>query len=187
MISVLTTLILDNLSPFTPNIIECLDKLQIKYICKRYYDNIDNIRYDNVILSGRKKSNKESNVVNSKIIQNCFIYDIPLLGICYGAQIIALALGGTIYQMDRHVLGTVTLTISKTNPLTVDKKSINVYESHKYCIFRLPIDFDSFASSKFCKHEIFYHKKKRIFGTQFHPEKSGHDGIKLFSNFLKLH
>ena len=105
MISVSTTLILDNLSPFTPNIIECLDKLQIEYICKKYYDNFDNIRYENVILSGRKKSNKESNVINSKIIRNCFTYDIPILGICYGAEIIALSLGGTIYKMDCHVQG----------------------------------------------------------------------------------
>jgi GMP synthase (glutamine-hydrolysing) len=53
-------------------------------------------------------------------------------------------------------------------------------------VSRLPQDFDSIASSHYCKYEVFSHKKKKIFGTQFHPEKSGEDGFTLLSNFLTL-
>jgi GMP synthase (glutamine-hydrolysing) len=186
----MTILIVDNLSPFTSNILECIDKLGGRYIYKKFSeimnDNDINLSYDKVILSGRKKNSKECNATNSRIIKDCFLNDIAILGICYGAEIIALTLGGTIYRMNSYIQGTIAVKVLKSSSLIPDKKLIRVYESHRYCISKLPEGFDSLASSQFCKHEVFLHKKKKIFGTQFHPEKSGQDGFTLFSNFLKL-
>ena len=181
-------LVIDNLSPFTPNILDYLDKLQAKYVCRKYFelDISNNIQFDKAILSGRQRNSKEINIINSKIIKHCFEYDMPILGICYGAEIIALTLGGTICRMDGSIHGTISVTISRPNLLIHDKESVSVYESHKYCVSRLPLEFDSLASSNYCKHEIFSHRKKKIFGTQFHPEKSGNDGFTLLSNFLAL-
>lgn len=186
----MTTLVVDNLSPFTHDILDCMIELDEKYIYKKYsevgniYEN--SILYDKVILSGRRKNSNEINIVNSKIIRYCFQTDRPILGICYGAEIIALTLGGSIYRMNNHVQGTISVTISKPNHLIPDRKSVSVYESHRYCVSKLPEDFDSTASSQFCKHEVFSHKKKRIFGIQFHPEKSGTDGFIVLSNFLTI-
>lgn len=185
------TLVIDNLSPFTPNILDCLNKLQANYICRKYFEmdisnNSNNIQFDKAILSGRQRNSKEINVINSKIIKYCFEYDIPILGICYGAEIMALTLGGAICRMDSGIHGTISVTISRPNLLIHDKESVSVYESHKYCVSRLPQEFDSLASSNYCKHEFFSHRKKKIFGTQFHPEKSGNDGFTLLSNFLAL-
>ena len=186
----MTILIVDNLSPFTSNILECIDKLGGRYIYKKFSeimnDNDINLSYDKVILSGRKKNSKECNATNSRIIKDCFLNDIAILGICYGAEIIALTLGGTMYRMNSYIQGTIAVKVLKSSSLIPDKKLIRVYESHRYCISKLPEGFDSLASSQFCKHEVFSHKKKKIFGTQFHPEKSGQDGFTLFSNFLKL-
>lgn len=181
-------LVIDNLSPFTPNILDCLNKLQANYICRKYFemDISNNIQFDKAILSGRQRNSKEINVINSKIIKYCFEYDIPILGICYGAEIMALTLGGAICRMDSGIHGTISVTISRQNLLIHDKESVSVYESHKYCVSRLPQEFDSLASSNYCKHEFFSHRKKKIFGTQFHPEKSGNDGFTLLSNFLAL-
>jgi GMP synthase (glutamine-hydrolysing) len=186
----MTILVVDNVSPFTSNILECLDKLGARYIYKKFSeigkDNDNNVSYDKVILSGRRRNSKECNVINSRIIKDCFVNDIAILGICYGAEIMALTLGGTIYRMSSHIQGTIALKVLKSSPLIPCKKFVRVYESHRYCIAKLPDGFDSLASSQFCKYEVFSHKKKKIFGTQFHPEKSGQDGLTLFSNFLKL-
>jgi len=186
----LTTLVVDNLSPFTDDILDCMIKLDEKYIYKKYsevgniYDS--NTSYDKVILSGRRKNSKEINIVNSKIIRYCFQTDKPILGICYGAEIIALTLGGSIYRMDNHVRCTITVNILRSNSLIPDRTSVNVYENHRYSVAKLPKDFVSLGSSSLCKYEVFSHIKKRIFGTQFHPEKSDRDGFALLSKFLQL-
>ena len=181
----------DNLSPFTHDILDCMSKLHEKYIYKKYSEIGDfiygnNILYDKVILSGRRKNSNEINVVNSRIIRDCFQTDKPILGICYGAEIMALALGGSIYRMANHFQGTITVNILRPNSLIPDRTSVNVYENHRYSIAKLPQDFISLGSSSVCKYEVFSHIKKRIFGTQFHPEKSDGDGFALLSNFLQL-
>lgn len=242
-----TTLVVDNLSPFTPDIVRCLNKLGANYIQKsftvltnvtissnddnnssnyKYYGHnpgdyayinsqskglVDGANYDKknnndsrdiidtnnntnitlscdkVILSGRRMNNREINIVNSSIIRQCFENNIPLLGICYGAEILALTLGGTIRKMAMPVQDTISLKVSKSGSLiSADMKALLVYESHRYCVAKLPEDFESLASSIHCEHEIFSHKEKKLFGTQFHPEKSGADGLNLLSKFLSV-
>lgn len=176
-------LVVDNLSPFTPDILDCLGRLGIPHVYKKFSEVSDSdlARCDRVILSGRRKNSKEINAVNSKMVRQCHDGDKPLLGICYGAEIIALTFGGSIRKMPAHVHGTTEVSVSGQNPLTGGKKSIFVYESHGFCVARLPANFRSLASSKYCKHEIF--ARGKIYGTQFHPEKSGSDGLALLQNF----
>lgn len=181
-------LVVDNLSPFTPDILDCLHRSDIGYIHRRFSDVCGNDlkNCDKIILSGRRKNDKEINAVNSVIIRQCYQSGKPILGICYGAEIIALTFGGSIWRMPMHVHGETPVLLLKSNPLTADKKSIMAYESHGYCVARLPANFQTFASSKYCKHEIFSIIHSKIFGTQFHPEKSGSDGLALLQNFANL-
>ena len=191
-----TILVVDNLSPFTSDIITCLGKLGANYVAIKGNrldlpdnDSGNNFSYDRVILSGRRKNDREINFVNSRIIRQCFKYNIPLLGICYGAEILALTLGGTIRKMTRPVQDTISITVSGSNSiLSVIRadKTLFVYESHRYCVAKLPEGFESLASSSECEHEVFSHKEKKMFGTQFHPEKSGADGMNIFSKFLSI-
>ena len=189
-----TILVVDNLSPFTSDIVTCLGKLGANYVTIKSLDLTDNdsgnnFSYDRVILSGRRKNDREINFVNSRIIRQCFKYNTPLLGICYGAEILALTLGGTIRKMTRPVQDTISITVSKSNSLlSVNRgdKTLFVYESHRYCVAKLPEGFESLASSSECEHEIFSHKEKKMFGTQFHPEKSGTDGLTIFAKFLSI-
>jgi GMP synthase (glutamine-hydrolysing) len=178
----------DNLSPFTPDILKSLEGLGAKHLCLPYskVSAADLTNCDRIILSGRRRNSKEINSANSKIIKFCHGWDKPMLGICYGAEIIALTLGGTICRMASHVQGQTAIEVTKTNPLTGERRGISVYESHAYCIARLPEKFDSLASSEYCRHEIFSHESKPIFGTQFHPEKSGRDGEVVLGSFLKV-
>ena len=150
-------------------------------------DNVQNngrIFIDKVILSGRRANDPKINATNSRIIKECLRLDVPLLGICYGAEILALTLGGTIKRMQRGIQENVPITVSKSSPLISSDANPIFYESHKYFVSRLPNGFESLASSIYCEHEIF--SFKRLFGTQFHPEKSGIDGLSLLSNFIGI-
>ncbi len=179
-------LVVDNLSPFTSDILNCLGRLGVRYILQKYSEVSDSdfAACDKEILSGRRRNSKEVNVANSRIIRDSNSCDKPLLGICYGAEIIALTLSGSIRRMPAHMQGNIAVLVSDQNQLTGEKKSISVYESHGYCVARLPASFRSLASSQYCEHEIFANGK--IYGTQFHPEKSGSDGLALLQNFANL-
>lgn len=180
-------LVVDNLSPFTPDIVACLGRLGVSNECVRYsqVSPADLGKYDRVILSGRRKNDPGINAANSRIIKSCHDTGQPLLGICYGSEIIALTLGGSLRKMTRHVQGPITIQPAK-NPLTDGKNAITIYESHGYCVARLPPGFKQLASSHDCQYEMFAHQSKKIFGTQFHPEKSGADGMDILSNFVRV-
>jgi GMP synthase (glutamine-hydrolysing) len=183
----MATLVVDNLSPFTPDILKCLDRLGAKYSYKKYFEvtDADLQSCERVILSGRRRNDRKTNAANSRIIRRCHDSDVPLLGICYGAEIIALSLGGSIRRMPSHVQGQIDVS-TRDSALTPGKDKISVYESHGFCVARLPEGFAPVASSSYCQHEIFAHRSKRIYGTQFHPEKSGPDGLDLLARFVKL-
>ena len=184
----MTVLVVDNLSPFTTDILDCLGRLDERFFHRRFLEVSpkDLTNCDRVILSGRRKYNKQINMINSKIIRYCQYQGKPLLGICYGAEIIALTLGGSISKMPAQIQGMTEVSILSTNALTPEKNSILVYESHGYCIAKLPSNFVSLASSRYCQHEVFCNDNKTVYGTQFHPEKSGDDGLELVKNFLKI-
>ena len=105
-----------------------------------------------------------------------------LLGICYGAEILTLTLGGTIKKSISPQKGCQKVTISKKNPLYAG--TIDVFESHQYEISKLGESLQSLAYSDSCLHEIIHVKDSNIFGTQFHPEMTS-DGKVLIENFFK--
>ena len=105
------------------------------------------------------------------------------MGICYGAEILALTLGGTIRKLTFSQKGTETINIQRENPLYTD--NLQVFESHGFEISKLPDILLVIGESKNCKFEIIQYDKKPIFGTQFHPEMSN-DGQNLIQKFCSL-
>ncbi len=184
-------LVLDNISPYTKDILLCLKKLKADYTYKKFYENIDRdiSSFERVILSGRSRPSREINVANSKLVLKCSLMGIPILGICYGAEIMALALGGSIRRMISPVRKMSHIIIPESPRVSIflrRNRSLYVYESHAYCVARIPDNFVSIASSNHCENEIFVNMGRKLVGVQFHPEKSNTDGLAVFSSFLHI-
>ena len=177
-------LVIDNGSIYTKNLTDFLTEKNILFEIQTPHSFNENTlhNYDFVILSGRRKNDKKTNEINSKIIKHSIQNEKKLLGICYGAEILALTLGGTIRKSSLQK-GTETVNILEKN--LISDNSMDVFESHSFEISKLPEKLIPLAESKNCKFEIIQFKDKPIFGTQFHPEMSI-DGQKLIEKFCSL-
>ena len=176
-------LLVDNGSVFTKDIASTLSNSDVKFAQKSVDEiNPEEIdKFHSYILSGRRKNDSKMNVKNSKIILHAVNEKKKLLGICYGAEILALALGGTIRKSS--VIRGEQEIISNESALCNGEKT--VFESHSYEISKLGNSLDCLAESSNCKNEIVKHKELPIFGTQFHPEMTK-DGKTMIENSVKL-
>ncbi len=178
-------LVIDNGSVYTKNLIDFLHNKNISFE-KQTPELLDLKlldKYNSFILSGRRKNEKKTNEINSKIINHAIQNNKKLLGICYGAEILALTLGGTIRKLTLSQKGIEKINIQRENPLFTD--NLQVFESHGFEISKLPDILLVIGESKNCKFEIIQYDKKLIFGTQFHPEMSS-DGQNLIQKFCSL-
>jgi len=176
-------LVLDNGSVYTKSLLDFLTEKRIQHETTTFEKIILSSlsKYSALILSGRRKNNPLMNAVNSKIIKYAVAEKKPLLGICYGAEILALTLGGTLKKMNQIHKGNQEIEILKTNPLCSGK--INVFESHSYLISKIDASFTQIAKSDVCDFEMIQYDNFNIFGTQFHPEMSS-DGKQLLERFV---
>ncbi len=140
-----------------------------------------------IILSGGPSTVTKSNF--PKIPKNIFNLNIPILGICYGLQLIAKYFGGKVQpNIKKREFGRAQLFIKKKSLLTQNyykKNFTNVWMSHQDSVFKLPKGFTKIASTKYSSNTIIENTQKRIYGIQFHPEVTHTDNGKiLFKNFL---
>jgi len=179
-------LVIDNGSTTLPELEAALRKLKVNYNIIRYDQLIQLDNYKGVILTGRSTASNEINRANIKVIRQATHQRKPLLGICYGAEILALAYGGALKRLREKFQGYNTIYVKKINPLTENRRKLEVFESHSFNISRLPPAFESLASSNQCENEIIAHCELDLYGLQFHPECSGDDGLRILANFVKL-
>ena len=101
------------------------------------------------------------------------IYDlgIPILGICYGSQLIAQQLGGTVERGDRGEYGRTTLTRSGESRLLAKvPATADVWMSHFDAITRAPEGFRVTASTNEAPVAVLENDERRVWGVQYHPE-----------------
>jgi len=175
-------LVVDNGSIYTKNLTNFLNKKNILFELQTpQFLELNSLKnYNSIILSGRRKNEKKINEINSKIINFSIKNNLKLLGICYGAEILALTLGGTIRKSQSLQKGNETVIILKNN--LISENNLTAFESHNFEIAKLPDRLISLAKSNNCQYEIIQYENKPIFGTQFHPEMSldGHNLIEKF-------
>jgi len=137
-----------------------------------------------IILSGGPKSVHE---VPAPALDPA-IYDsgVPILGICYGAQLVAEQLGGTVARTGRGEYGRTALTVTGASPLFADWPATSeVWMSHADAITEPPPGFVATASSADAPVAAFQDPQRAIFGVQFHPEVVHTErGADLLSRFL---
>ena len=115
-------------------------------------------------------------------------FDIPILGICLGHQLIAKAYGGEISTADTESYAQVKINISNDENLFKGlAPEMEVWSSHKDEVKSIPSDFEILANSNLCDVESFKHKDKDVYGIQFHPEvHHTPKGSAIFENFYKI-
>ena len=126
----------------------------------------------------------------AKEIQVLCKVDKPLLGICHGHQLIALAYGGLISLLKEKVIGYHPIEIVKKDPLFEGLGNhLNVWEAHREAVSALPEGFSLLARSEKCEVEAVRLEGKIVYGVQFHPEKYNEyhpEGLMVLKNFLKI-
>ena len=122
-----------------------------------------------IILSGGPKSVYEGQALT--LDPAVYELGIPILGICYGAQLIALQLDGTVAHTGKGEYGRTEMSIVGSSPMFADwPVETEVWMSHGDAITEPPPGFDVLAKSADSPVAAFGDPERRILGVQFHPE-----------------
>jgi GMP synthase (glutamine-hydrolysing) len=137
-----------------------------------------------IILSGGPSSVYEdgSPALDSKILE----LGVPILGICYGFQVLAHHLGGRVDKTGKKEYGGTDLTVNKSGTLLGGQPLSQVcWMSHGDQVVQAPEGFDVLASTATTPVAAFESKERKIYGVQWHPEVvHSEQGQLVLENFL---
>ena len=137
-----------------------------------------------IILSGSPCSVNEENAPDINIQD--FISKVPVLGICYGAQLTAKRFGGLVAKSNKREYGRAILQRIKEDVLLEDiSLQSQVWMSHSDTIKELPAGFELLADTESIPVAAFRKTNENLYGVQFHPEVyHSKEGKKVINNFL---
>lgn len=130
-----------------------------------------------IILSGGPESTTEAG--SPRAPDYVFNAGVPVLGVCYGMQTMAMQLGGHVQGSNEREFGYAQVEIVKESALLRDiedaispagKPLLDVWMSHGDKVTAIPSDFVTIASTDTCPFAIMANEEKRFYGVQFHPE-----------------
>ncbi len=137
-----------------------------------------------IIFTGGPNSVYDENA--PRVSPEIFALGIPVLGICYGAQLIAYTLGGKVAHAPSSEYGKREISFLKESPLSegIPEKSV-CWMSHTDLVQEVPAGFEVLASTESCPVALFGSAERNLYGVQFHPEVVHSEyGNKLLENFL---
>ncbi len=143
----------------------------------------ENIR--GIILSGSPSSVREED--SPRIDMSSFRNKVPILGLCYGAQLLAITNGGNVEASKTREYGRAIIeSFDKNNDLLIGLESESeVWMSHGDSITKMPENAKLIISTSSVKVAGFSFKNEKTFGIQFHPEVTHTQfGKTLLKNFL---
>jgi len=145
--------------------------------------------FDALVLSGSPKLISKEEYL-SRYVEFLRRVELPVLGICYGHQLLAIASGARVVNGPRFIEGYDTVQILEPEPLFHGlPEEIVVMESHREHVVQDDLvrsGFRLLANSSTSEVEAMRHVKKPLFGLQFHLERSGEIGRQVMKNFFKF-
>ena len=119
------------------------------------------------------------------IDKGIFDLGIPVLGICYGSQLMAHVLGGKVEKADKREYGKCELFVKDSLIFDGIDKNTQCWMSHTDYISALPEGFEVTATTDSCPAAAYENKEKRLYSVQFHPEVNHTpQGKQMLRNFL---
>lgn len=137
-----------------------------------------------IILSGGP--NSIYNVDSPKIDKTILSLGIPILGICYGMQLVVSELGGCVNKSDKKEYGKTEVSFDKSSNICKNLKLKSICRmSHGDSVSKIPEGFTRIASSKNTEYAAIENVDKNIYLLQFHPEVTQtEEGAKILENFI---
>jgi GMP synthase (glutamine-hydrolysing) len=142
--------------------------------------------FKGIILSGGPSSVLEAG--SPTVSKEIFTLGIPILGLCYGHQLMAKLLGGKVSRGEVREYGIARMAIRRESPLFSGlDKSQQIWMSHGDSVESLPEGFETYGTTDDCATAAVGNPAKRWFGLQFHPEVTDTPaGMNMLDNFLTI-
>ena len=114
--------------------------------------------------------------------------DLPMLGLCYGHQLLSQQLGGEVTPGETMEFGAAQLQVRQaTGVLSGLQEQERIWMSHRDSVVTLPDGFELLGATEDCPIAAMGHDGKKIYGLQFHPEVSHTEsGMQILDNFVDL-
>ena len=115
-----------------------------------------------------------------------FNLGIPVLGICYGMQLMTYMLGGKVQRADKREYGVTAVNIDNSSKLFAGFDATNdCLMSHTDFVAELPEGFENIGSTDHCPNAAMQNREKNFYGIQFHPEVNHTNrGTEILRNFV---
>lgn len=184
-----TVLVLDFGSQYTQLIARRVRELAVKSEIVPPTISLEEIarrRPIGLILSGGPASVYEQNALRPD--PGVFDLGVPVLGVCYGQQVMAQLLGGEVASSGRREYGAAELEVLAPCPLFAGLPARQrVWMSHGDEVTRPPQGFRTVARTEAAPHAAMAWEERKLYGLQFHPEvKHTAYGLQILDNFLTL-
>ncbi len=175
-------------SQYTQLIAKSLRKLGYYTLILPYFEKLSTIKKlepIGLVFSGGPASIYDKDAY--KIDDDIFDMNKPILGICYGMQLIVDRFGGIVVPSKSREYGKAQLIVdNKNKTIFKDMSNYSVWMSHSDKVQKLPDGFEKIASSENSPYAMIQNTAKNIYACQFHPEVTHTiDGDKILKNFAK--
>ena len=146
-------------------------------------EKIKEFKPKGIILSGGPASVYAPD--SPKVSKEVFELGVPVLGICYGMQLITYLFGGEVVRAERHEYGRAELEVLDNSDLFAGlPDKFTVWMSHGDRVLRIPPAFEPIAKTENAPYAAIRSSEKKIYGVQFHPEvKHSQYGDRILENF----